>query len=69
MKKNRTASAGAGRKRVVKDLAATKSEARGGLGLLLPAVQTVREAAAQPSGASVAMGDGSVRFFKDTVSQ
>jgi prepilin-type processing-associated H-X9-DG protein len=68
--KKKAGKAKAGRKRVaVKDLAAKKGGAKGGIGLLLPAVQKVREAAAHPGGVNVVMADGSVRFIKDSISQ
>jgi prepilin-type processing-associated H-X9-DG protein/bacteriocin-like protein len=41
-------------------------QVNGGIGMLLPAVQKVREAAQKvhPGGVNVLMGDGSVRFVK-----
>lgn len=46
-------------------------ELRGGIGLLVPAVQAAREAANTTSpatgGVNVAMGDGSVRFVADGI--
>lgn len=41
-------------------------EANGGIGLLVPAVQKIREAAARADDGSVAFADGSVRFLKTT---
>jgi hypothetical protein len=69
--KKKAGKAKAGRKRVAtRDLAAKKGGAKGGVlvGMLLPAVQKVREAAATPTGTSAAMADGSVRFVKDGIS-